>query len=291
MIRTFCPGWISAFVAKSLEGGEGGGGHGGRLLEGEVRRLVRELVLSGTCVLGEGAVAGAEHVVASLKPRHVLADRLDRPRDIHAPNTSLGRAEPEAHDAQQVRQARHDVPVADMDASRVNAYEHVVVPDLGHVDDLLSSRTSRVSRTCPGRSPSSSPHRRSRGLPPLVGSAGRSSSSLITLSCRWRGAPALRGKREPCSVAALTRSSAKEEPMGAGEDVAVVRRGYEAFNTGDMDTLTELFEESASWHTPGRGPLAGDHEGRDGELCLLRPVGRANRRDVPGRVAALGWRW
>ena len=34
--------------------------------------------------------------------------------------------------------------------------------------------------------------------------------------------------------------------MGAAEDVAVVRRGYEAFNTADMDTLTGLFEESAS---------------------------------------------
>jgi hypothetical protein len=49
--------------------------------------------------------------------------------------------------------------------------------------------------------------------------------------------------------------------MGAAEDVAVVRRGYEAFNTGDMDTLTELFEPGASWHTPGRSSLAGDHQG------------------------------
>ena len=51
--------------------------------------------------------------------------------------------------------------------------------------------------------------------------------------------------------------------MGAEDDVAVVRRGYEAFNKGDMDTLAELFDEGASWHTPGRGPLAGEHEGRD----------------------------
>ncbi len=42
-----------------------------------------------------------------------------------------------------------------------------------------------------------------------------------------------------------------------------VRRGYEAFNSADMKTLTEIFDESASWHTPGRGPLAGDHQGRD----------------------------
>jgi uncharacterized protein len=32
--------------------------------------------------------------------------------------------------------------------------------------------------------------------------------------------------------------------MGAEEDGAVVRRGYEAFNTGDMETLLGLFDET-----------------------------------------------
>jgi ketosteroid isomerase-like protein len=61
--------------------------------------------------------------------------------------------------------------------------------------------------------------------------------------------------------------------MGAAEDVAVVRRGYQAFNTGDMGTLTELFEESASWHTPGRSSLAGDHEGRDATFAYFGQLG------------------
>ena len=30
-----------------------------------------------------------------------------------------------------------------------------------------------------------------------------------------------------------------------------------------MKTLTEIFDESASWHTPGRSPIAGDNRGRD----------------------------
>jgi ketosteroid isomerase-like protein len=42
----------------------------------------------------------------------------------------------------------------------------------------------------------------------------------------------------------------------------VVRRGYRAFNTGDIKALHELFDECASWHTPGRSPIAGDHRGR-----------------------------
>jgi ketosteroid isomerase-like protein len=43
---------------------------------------------------------------------------------------------------------------------------------------------------------------------------------------------------------------------------AIVRRGYEAFNRGDLKTLTELLGDDVSWHTPGRSPLAGDVVGR-----------------------------
>ena len=46
-------------------------------------------------------------------------------------------------------------------------------------------------------------------------------------------------------------------------NAALVRRGYAAFNTADMATLRELFHEDASWHTPGRAPLAGSYQGRD----------------------------
>ena len=49
----------------------------------------------------------------------------------------------------------------------------------------------------------------------------------------------------------------------AEKNVESVRRGYAAFNTGDMKPLTELFHESASWHTPGQSSIAGDRKGRD----------------------------
>jgi hypothetical protein len=47
------------------------------------------------------------------------------------------------------------------------------------------------------------------------------------------------------------------------KNAEIVRRGYEAFNAGDMKTLTELFHENASWHMPGRSPIAGDYVGRN----------------------------
>jgi uncharacterized protein len=46
----------------------------------------------------------------------------------------------------------------------------------------------------------------------------------------------------------------------------LVRRGFEAFAKGDLDTLHELFDPDAVWHAPGRGPLSGDHRGVDAIL-------------------------
>jgi ketosteroid isomerase-like protein len=51
--------------------------------------------------------------------------------------------------------------------------------------------------------------------------------------------------------------------MGASENAEVVRRGYEAFNKADIAMLTEIFDENASSHTPGRSPIARDYQGRD----------------------------
>lgn len=52
-------------------------------------------------------------------------------------------------------------------------------------------------------------------------------------------------------------------------NAAIVRRGYEAFSTGDLETLTELFGDDVSWHTPGRSPLAGDVVGREAVFARL----------------------
>jgi ketosteroid isomerase-like protein len=49
----------------------------------------------------------------------------------------------------------------------------------------------------------------------------------------------------------------------AERNAETVRRAYEAFNAADMKTLTELFDDNASWHTPGRSSIGGDRKGRD----------------------------
>ena len=57
--------------------------------------------------------------------------------------------------------------------------------------------------------------------------------------------------------------------MGAVENVATMQRAYDAFNTGDMDTLIEIFDESIVWHLPGRSSMANDYQGREATLAYF----------------------
>ena len=62
--------------------------------------------------------------------------------------------------------------------------------------------------------------------------------------------------------------------MEPAENVAIMRRAYEAFNTVDVETLTELFDESAVWHLPGRSSMATDYHGRDATLAYFGRIGQ-----------------
>src|SRR6476619_7233571 len=57
--------------------------------------------------------------------------------------------------------------------------------------------------------------------------------------------------------------------MTADENATTLRRAYAAFNTGDMNTLIETFDESAVWHLPGGSAMASDYEGRDATLAYF----------------------
>lgn len=77
--------------------------------------------------------------------------------------------------------------------------------------------------------------------------------------------------------------------MGAQEDAELVRRGYEAFNAGDMETLSGLFAEDAVWYPAGSSVLSGKKQGRDAVLAYFGELGarsqgtfRATVQDVIG---------
>jgi len=57
--------------------------------------------------------------------------------------------------------------------------------------------------------------------------------------------------------------------MTAEENVAIMQRAYDAFNTGDIDTVGEIFDESVVWHLPGRSSYADDYQGREATLTYF----------------------
>jgi ketosteroid isomerase-like protein len=52
----------------------------------------------------------------------------------------------------------------------------------------------------------------------------------------------------------------------------LVRRGYEAFGAGDLDTLSSLMADDVVHSIPGNNRFSGDHKGREAVLDLLRQL-------------------
>ena len=51
--------------------------------------------------------------------------------------------------------------------------------------------------------------------------------------------------------------------MADHPNAELLRKGYAAFDKGDMAVLTELFGENVVWHVPGDSPISGEHKGRE----------------------------
>lgn len=59
--------------------------------------------------------------------------------------------------------------------------------------------------------------------------------------------------------------------MPAATDAEVIRRGYDAFSRGDMDTLRrEVFAPDVQWHQGGKNQTSGDYNGVDAVLGLFQ---------------------
>ncbi len=54
--------------------------------------------------------------------------------------------------------------------------------------------------------------------------------------------------------------------MTASGNAALMREGYEAFATGDLDRVKEMFDTDIVWHEPGHSRIAGDYRGVDAVL-------------------------
>ena len=58
------------------------------------------------------------------------------------------------------------------------------------------------------------------------------------------------------------------------ENSDLIKRGYEAFNSGDVETLSEVFADDIRWEGPNAEgvPMSGVHEGKDAVLQALGQI-------------------
>ena len=68
-------------------------------------------------------------------------------------------------------------------------------------------------------------------------------------------------------------SGAKTTPRTEDRYVSLVRKGYAAFNSGDIETLMSLFSHDVVQHVPGTSPLAGDYKGVESVLGYYAKLG------------------
>ena len=120
--------WLhSSLVTKTLQGRQSGQRYRRRLLERQVGRLQPQRAFRNSCVLGETTRLGiAEDLIAWVKPRHVLADRLDLPCDVASEDSVLWFTQSGLgpHD---VGQASHEMPVSGIGGGCTDAHEHLIV--------------------------------------------------------------------------------------------------------------------------------------------------------------------
>ncbi|MEV3989543.1 nuclear transport factor 2 family protein [Streptomyces sp. NPDC049837] len=55
--------------------------------------------------------------------------------------------------------------------------------------------------------------------------------------------------------------------MAEHPDAALVRKAYEAFTTGDMDTVASLMTGDCTHHAPGESQMSGHIKGRDNVMA------------------------
>ena len=58
-------------------------------------------------------------------------------------------------------------------------------------------------------------------------------------------------------------------------NATLFRKGYEAFDTGDIDYVRGILAEDVAWHSAGTGRLAGDRHCRDEVLMYFAELAQA----------------
>ena len=57
------------------------------------------------------------------------------------------------------------------------------------------------------------------------------------------------------------------------QNIELIKKGYEAFNAGDGDTVMSLFDDNIEWIQPGDSAISGTYRGKQELAQLLAKMG------------------
>ena len=67
----------------------------------------------------------------------------------------------------------------------------------------------------------------------------------------------------------------------------LIRGGYQAFNAADVDTLSRLFADDATWTTPGRSGVAGTARGKEAVMAQFGRYGSETHGTFKANLIAI----
>jgi ketosteroid isomerase-like protein len=72
------------------------------------------------------------------------------------------------------------------------------------------------------------------------------------------------------------------------ENISIIKQGYEAFVSGDMDTLMSLWSDDIEWIQPGESTISGTFRGKDQLREFLMRFAEKSPTVTPKRYLADG---
>ena len=72
------------------------------------------------------------------------------------------------------------------------------------------------------------------------------------------------------------------------DNMEVIRKGYEAFSSGDVETVMALFDDNVEWVQPGNSSISGTYHGKGEVAQYLANLGEKNPTVKLNRLLADG---
>jgi uncharacterized protein len=72
--------------------------------------------------------------------------------------------------------------------------------------------------------------------------------------------------------------------MSEQDNIDVIKRGYEAFSAGDVETVMSLFDDDIEWVQPGESAISGTYRGK---AEVMEYLGRLAEKSVTVKVNRL----